>query len=176
MASITGHRIDHNGVGALRGQQQIPSKTWPKYLLPPEGISASGYLPGSLINTLIVHLGWGIPVTIKCQTASTWNEIVLKYSLGLCYFFKKKTWLAVLISLPLLTVGTADLSLPAELGRAFVEPALVGRDLSGGWGMTLVCQIKKTINVLCSSWPMILRYALLSIRLFLHPSGRAPRA
>ena len=58
-------------------------------------------------------------------------------------FLKKKTWLAVLISLPLLTVGTADLSLPAELGRAFVEPALVGRDLSGGWGMTLVCQIKK---------------------------------
>lgn len=49
--------------------------------------------------------------------------------------------ISVLLSLPLLTVGTADLSLPAELGRAFVEPALVGRDLSGGWGMTLVCQI-----------------------------------
>lgn len=47
--------------------------------------------------------------------------------------------ISVLLSLPLLTVGTADLSLPAELGR--VEPALVGRDLSGGWGMILVCQI-----------------------------------
>lgn len=57
----------------------------------------------------------------------------------MCAIFS--TRLAVLIYLPLLTGGTADLSLPAELGRAFVEPALVGRDLSGGWGMTLVCQI-----------------------------------
>lgn len=55
--------------------------------------------------------------------------------------------MAFLISLPLVTGGTADLSLPAELGRAFVVPALVGRDLSGGWGMTLVCQINcKKIN------------------------------
>lgn len=57
----------------------------------------------------------------------------------MCAIFS--TQLAVIIYLPLLTGGTADLSLPAELERAFVEPALVGRDLSGGWGMTLVCQI-----------------------------------
>ena len=27
MGSIVGHRIDYNGVGVLRGQQHIPSKT-----------------------------------------------------------------------------------------------------------------------------------------------------
>ena len=36
MVSIVGHRIDYNGVGVLRGQRHIPSKTWPKY--PPPGI------------------------------------------------------------------------------------------------------------------------------------------
>ena len=28
---IIGHRIDYNGVGALRGQRHIPSKNKPKY-------------------------------------------------------------------------------------------------------------------------------------------------
>ena len=31
MGSITGHRIDYNRAGALRGQQHIPSKNLPKY-------------------------------------------------------------------------------------------------------------------------------------------------
>ena len=31
MGSIIGHRIDYNGVGALRGQQHIHSKNLPKY-------------------------------------------------------------------------------------------------------------------------------------------------
>ena len=31
MESIIGHRIDYNGVGALRGKWHIPSKNWPKY-------------------------------------------------------------------------------------------------------------------------------------------------
>ena len=31
MGSIIGHRIDYNRVGALRGQQHIPSKNYPKY-------------------------------------------------------------------------------------------------------------------------------------------------
>ena len=31
MESIIGHRINYNGVRALRGQQHIPSKKWPKY-------------------------------------------------------------------------------------------------------------------------------------------------
>ena len=30
MGSITGHKIDYNGAGALRGQRHIPSKTKPK--------------------------------------------------------------------------------------------------------------------------------------------------
>ena len=30
MGSIIGHRIDYNGVGALRGQRHIPSKNLPK--------------------------------------------------------------------------------------------------------------------------------------------------
>ena len=37
MGSIIGHRIDYNGVGALRGQRHIPSKNWPKY--PPGAFS-----------------------------------------------------------------------------------------------------------------------------------------
>ena len=36
MGSIVGHRIDYNGVGVLRGQRHIPSKTWPKC---PPGLS-----------------------------------------------------------------------------------------------------------------------------------------
>ena len=35
MGSIAGHRIDYNGVGVLRNQRHIPSKTWPKYPPPP---------------------------------------------------------------------------------------------------------------------------------------------
>ena len=35
MGSIIGHRIDYNGVGALRGQRHIPSKNWPKWPPPP---------------------------------------------------------------------------------------------------------------------------------------------
>ena len=30
--AIIGHRIEYNGVGALRGQRHIPSKKQPKYL------------------------------------------------------------------------------------------------------------------------------------------------
>ena len=36
--SIVGHRIAYNGVGVLRGQRHIPSKTWPKYPPPPRGV------------------------------------------------------------------------------------------------------------------------------------------
>ena len=35
MGSIIGQKIDYNGVGALRGQQHIPSKHLPKYPPPP---------------------------------------------------------------------------------------------------------------------------------------------
>ena len=35
MESTIGHRIDYNGVGALRGQWHIPSKNLPKYPPPP---------------------------------------------------------------------------------------------------------------------------------------------
>ena len=31
MGSINGHRIDYNGIGALRDQRHIPSKNLPKY-------------------------------------------------------------------------------------------------------------------------------------------------
>ena len=37
MGSIIGHRIDYNGVGALRGQQHIPSKSLPKHPPPLRG-------------------------------------------------------------------------------------------------------------------------------------------
>ena len=42
MGSIVGHRIDYNGVGVLRGQRHIPSKTWPKYP-PPIRDQTSGF-------------------------------------------------------------------------------------------------------------------------------------
>ena len=35
MGSIIGHRIDYNGVAALRGQRHIPSKNLPTYPPPP---------------------------------------------------------------------------------------------------------------------------------------------
>ena len=55
-------------------------------------------------------------------------------------------------SSPLVTGGAAVLSLPAELGRAFVAPALVGRDLRGGWGMTLACQVLKYFILNFTDW------------------------
>ena len=36
MGSIIGHTIDYNRVGALRGEQHIPSKNWPKCPPPPQ--------------------------------------------------------------------------------------------------------------------------------------------
>ena len=47
MGSIIGHRIDYNGVGALRGQQHIPSKNLPKYPPPPGGTG--------MIGTIVLH-------------------------------------------------------------------------------------------------------------------------
>ena len=44
MGSITGHKKDYNGAGALRGQRHIPSKTEPKYPPPPPGSSCSSRL------------------------------------------------------------------------------------------------------------------------------------
>ena len=41
MGSIIGHRMDYNGVGAMRDQWHIPSKNFPNYPLPPP---APGYL------------------------------------------------------------------------------------------------------------------------------------
>ena len=35
MGSIIGHRIDYNGVGALRGQRHIHNKNLPEYPPPP---------------------------------------------------------------------------------------------------------------------------------------------
>ena len=35
MGCIIGHRIDYNGVGALRGQRHIPSKSQPETPPPP---------------------------------------------------------------------------------------------------------------------------------------------
>ena len=50
MGSITGHKIDYNGAGALRGQRHIPSKTEPKY--PPRGpvLSIAGCFQCILLN------------------------------------------------------------------------------------------------------------------------------
>ena len=55
MGSLIGYRIDHNGVGALRGQRHIPSKSQPKTPPPPLGwcprwrghslIGIYGYVP-----------------------------------------------------------------------------------------------------------------------------------
>ena len=47
MGSISGHRIDYNEVGALRGQQHIPSKNLPKYPPPPRGTG--------MISTIVLH-------------------------------------------------------------------------------------------------------------------------
>ena len=35
MGSVTGHKIDYNGAGVMRGQRHIQSKTEPKYQPPP---------------------------------------------------------------------------------------------------------------------------------------------
>ena len=39
MGSIIGHRIDYNGVGALRVQRHIPNKNLAKYPPPPSVLS-----------------------------------------------------------------------------------------------------------------------------------------
>ena len=52
IGSIIGHRIDYNGVGALRGQWHIPSKNWPKYPPPPHPpvVNLGSHLPSSLCS------------------------------------------------------------------------------------------------------------------------------
>ena len=52
MGSIIGHSIEYNGVGVLRGQRHIPSKSWPKYpsphpLPPPQRNCMTSKLPTS---------------------------------------------------------------------------------------------------------------------------------
>ena len=54
--------------------------------------------------------------------------------------------------LPLATGGPAVLSLPAEFGRAFVVPALVGRDLGGGCGITVCSKQIKNLLLYGISW------------------------
>ena len=69
MGSIIGHSIDHNGVGALRGQQHIPCKSLPKHSPPLGG--------GGEVRALKIHeqeltdLGFSISSVKKTTTTTT---------------------------------------------------------------------------------------------------------
>ena len=54
MGSLTGHKIDYNGAGALRGQGHKPSKTEPKY--PPQQIIL--FKAGTYIITMKALHDW----------------------------------------------------------------------------------------------------------------------
>ena len=55
MGSIIGHRIDYNGVGALRGQRHIPSKNLPKQP-PREFTLLSSATSVTSFNSVLVQL------------------------------------------------------------------------------------------------------------------------
>ena len=54
MGSIIGHRIDCNGVGALKGQRHIPSKNYPKYPHPPPPRGGMYTLPFLIQQTTVL--------------------------------------------------------------------------------------------------------------------------
>ena len=62
---IIGHRIDYNGVGALKGQRHIPSKNLPKY--PPPGCSNRGAVRKAK-EAHLIHKGNTLPHLGKKQT------------------------------------------------------------------------------------------------------------
>ena len=97
MGSIVGHRIDYNGVGALRGLRHIPSKTWPKYFPPPWqwnlcwevaqtlrfGLPVIGARKTGLITSTITQLS----DRIKATTVGTLNQLINKYKV-----FERDPW------------------------------------------------------------------------------------
>ena len=62
MGSIIGHRIDYNGVGALRDQWHIPSKNFFKYLLlpPPPPLPPSPWYLRQIKDQLIHYIQDGL--------------------------------------------------------------------------------------------------------------------
>ena len=54
MGSTIGHRVDYNGVGALRGQRHIPSKSLTQ--VPPT--SGGGYCYGSFDWYVVLKREW----------------------------------------------------------------------------------------------------------------------
>ena len=76
MGSMIGYRIDYNGVEFWRGQQQIPSKNWPKY---PHG------------GQVLIKVGWIKTFQAFCQTvnaSSIWSSrisVSLKITFSLSF-------------------------------------------------------------------------------------------
>ena len=81
------------------------------------------------LDWILLHCNW-LSYNVSMHL---WHDLQIRLT-NISSFCRK--W----VDTPLATGGPAVLSLSAELGRAFVAPALVGRDLRGGCGITLVCQ------------------------------------
>ena len=78
MVSIIGHKIDCNGVGALRGQWHIPSKNLPKHLCP---------------GNRTLNVSFVIILNIEESTLVKFTQIVLSMMKKLLIY-----WLALLVS------------------------------------------------------------------------------
>ena len=65
MGSIIGHRIDYNGVGALRGQRHIPSKNSRKY--------SPGFFPVRSFCYRVLSFLLSTPII--CKLGVTWAFI-----------------------------------------------------------------------------------------------------
>ena len=85
MGSIAGHRIDYNGVGVLRSQRHIPSKTWPKYpRAPTPSPNPLPFHPHCPISLWTQDNNWGISLKLKDRQWIIKNVLIIaKYNLGM---------------------------------------------------------------------------------------------
>ena len=93
MGSMTGHRIDYNGVGVQRSQGHIPSKNWPKYPLPlglsPEKLEQT--IKCTSNNVIYYKHGELTEFCICLWLAEMWHETFC------CTLCMKLTWISFIL-------------------------------------------------------------------------------
>ena len=86
MGSINGHRIDYNGIGALRDQRHIPSKNLPKY---PPGKNAR-------VKRETGDWGYGVSLSLFLMAFIHPLPNLLSFSLMSRLILKQKKYMMVL--------------------------------------------------------------------------------
>ena len=141
MGSIAGHRLDYNGVGVLRGQRHIPSKTWPKYP-PPVSRQAAIFQNAVLIMMFIckwIHDRFdfacrGHPSSLLvniCSALAVYLEVLEKS----CFLSRYLSW-EILLFLLTYPWKLSTVNLPREMAVTHVLVFYHGKRLCPGEGGT----------------------------------------